>query len=566
MTVLVRDQLANLLLTAVQAAQADQSLPEFPLPPIELARPKVAAHGDYSANAAMTLAKVARMAPLKIAETILAHLPSADFIGKAEVAAPGYINFTLAEDWLDKQVTAILEGGSTWANLKHGSDVRVQVEHGSANPTGPITVGSARNVVIGDTIANLLDAAGYDVQREYYVNDAGSQIRHFGASLYARYAQALGQDEPFPEDGYQGAYIKDVAEDIVKERGDAYLTMDKQQAIRALGQIGIDRMVESAQQTLLRVNIRYDRWFHEKSLYDSGLFDRVVEQLRSQNLLYEKDDATWFKAAQFGADKDAVLIRSSKVVVNPDERPTYLGSDCAYMYDKFLDRKFDRVIYVWGADHHGNVPRMHAIRQVYGLKPEQLVIVLYQLVTLLRGGEEVRQSKRTGDFIMLDEVIDEIGPDPIRFMLLTRTVDSKIVLDLDLAKEQSDKNPVYYVQYAHARIASILRKASEALATVELPPVPDMQLLKHPAELALIRKMLELPIIIEQAVRDLAPHHLTYYAQELASTFSAFYRDCKVVDAEQPALTAARLQLCRAAKITLARTLELMGMSALDSM
>jgi arginyl-tRNA synthetase len=566
MTVLVRDQLADILRTALQAAQADQSLPEFPLPPLELARPKIAAHGDYSANVAMTLAKVAKMPPFKIAETIVAHLPSADFLGRAEVAAPGYINFTLAETWLAEQVTVMLEHGSTWSNLRHGNDVRVQVEHGSANPTGPITVGSARNVVIGDTLANLLDAAGYDVQREYYVNDAGSQIRHFGESIYARYAQALGQDEPFPEDGYQGAYIKDLAEAIVKERGDAYLKMDKQPAIRALGQIGIDQMVESARQTLLRVNIRYDRWFHEKSLYDSGLFDRVVAMLRAKDLLYEKDDATWFKAAQFGADKDAVLIRSPKIIANPDERPTYFGSDCAYMHDKFLDRKFERVIYVLGADHHGDLPRMYAIRQVYDLKPEQLVIVLYQLVTLLRGGEEVRQSKRTGDFITLDELIDEIGPDPIRFMLLTRTIDSKIVLDLDLAKEHSEKNPVYYVQYAHARIASILRKASEALAAVELPQLPDARLLTHPAELALIRKMLELPVIIEQAVRDLAPHHLTYYAQDLASTFSTFYRDCKVVDAETPALTAARLQLCRAAQITLARTLELMGMSAPESM
>ncbi len=566
MTVLVRDQIADLLRAALQAAQADQSLPEFSLPAIELARPKVATHGDYASNVAMALAKVAKLPPLKIAEAIAAHLPAADFLGKAEIAAPGYINFTLAEKWLDQQVTAILEGGSTWANLQHGSDVRVQVEHGSANPTGPITVGSARNVVIGDTIANVLDAAGYDVQREYYVNDAGSQIRHFGESLYARYAQVLGHDEVFPEDGYQGAYIKDVAAEIATERGEAFLKMDKQQAIRALGQIGIDRMVDGAQQTLLRINIRYDRWFHEKSLYDSGLFDRVVKLLGARDLLYEKDDATWFKAAQFGADKDAVLIRSPKIIANPDERPTYFGSDCAYMHDKFLDRRFERVIYVWGADHHGDLPRMNAIRQVYDLRPEQLVIVLYQLVTLMRGGEEVRQSKRTGDFITLDELIDEIGPDPIRFMLLTRTIDSKIVLDLDLAKEQSDKNPVYYVQYAHARIASILRKAAEALAAVELPPLPNVQLLKHPAELALIRKMLELPVVIDQAARDLAPHHLTYYAQDLASTFSAFYRDCKVVDAEQPALTAARLQLCRAAKITLARTLELMGMSAPEAM
>jgi arginyl-tRNA synthetase len=342
--------------------------------------------------------------------------------------------------------------------------------------------------------------------------------------------------------------------------------MDKVQAIQTLSRNGVDYMVESAKKSLERINIHYDRWFHEKSLYESGLFDRVMEQLRTRNLLYEHEDAIWFKATQFGADKDAVVIRSAKTIANPDERPTYFGSDIAYVYDKFIDRGFDQVIYVWGADQHGGVPRMLAIQRALGIADGHLKVLLYQLVTLMRGGEEVRQSKRTGDFITLDELIDEIGSDPIRFMLLTRTVDSKIVLDLDLAKEHSEKNPVYYVQYAHARIASILRKAAEALAAVELPQVPDVQLLKHPAEVALIRKMLELPVIIDQAVRDLAPHHLTYYAQDLASTFSIFYRDCKVVDAEQPALTAARLQLCRAAKITLARTLELMGMSAPEAM
>jgi arginyl-tRNA synthetase len=357
-----------------------------------------------------------------------------------------------------------------------------------------------------------------------------------------------------------------MAEAIVRERGAEFLKMDKTQAIRALGQIGINRMVDSAQQTLLRVNIHYDRWFHEKTLYESGLFDRMMALLRSKDLLYEQDDATWFKASLFGAEKDAVVIRSPKIVFTPDERPTYFGSDIAYVNDKFIDRGFDRVIYVWGADQHGGVPRMHAIQKVLGIPEGRLKVLLYQLVTITRGGVEVRQSKRTGDFLTLDEVIDEIGSDAIRFLLLTRSVDSKITLDLDLAKEQSEKNPVYYVQYAHARIASILRKASEVLAAVELPQEADVQLLRHPAELTLIRKMLELPIIIEQAVRDYAPHHLTYYAQDLASTFSIFYRDCKVVEAAAPELTTARLALCRAAKLTLARTLDLMGMSAPESM
>ncbi len=566
MATLIRDQLAEALRKAIEAAQHDRSLPEFVIPSIELARPKVAAHGDYSSNIAMMLARTAKLAPLPTANAISAHLPTADFIAKVEIAAPGYLNFTLAEPWLDQQVEEILDHGPTWANLTAGHGVRVQVEHGSANPTGPLTIGSARNVVIGDTLANLLSAAGYDVQREYYVNDAGSQIRHFGESIYARYAQALGQDEPFPEDGYQGSYIKDMAEALARERGDAFLKMDRTQALRALGQIGIERMVESAQKSLERINIRYDRWFHERSLYESGLFDQMMEMLRGKGLLYEQDDATWFKASLFGAEKDAVVIRSPKIIPNPDERPTYFGSDIAYIHDKFIDRGFDRVIYVWGADQHGGLPRIHAIQKALGIPDGHLKVLLYQLVTITRGGEEVRQSKRTGDFLTLDEVVDEIGPDAIRFMLLTRSVDSKIALDLDLAKEQSEKNPVYYVQYAHARIASILRKATEVLKEVDLPEEPEVQLLKHPAELALIRKMLELPVIIEQAVRDYAPHHLTYYAQDLASTFSIFYRDCKVVDAAAPDLTTARLALCRAAKLTLARTLELMGMSAPESM
>jgi len=339
--------------------------------------------------------------------------------------------------------------------------------------------------------------------------------------------------------------------------------MEPAEAIRALGQIGLDAMVEGARRTLDRIHIRYDRWFHERSLYDSGLFERVIAQLWSRDLLYEQDDATWFKVTAFGGEKDAVIIRSAEVIPEPSERPTYFGSDIAYVHDKFIDRGFDRVIYVLGADHHGDVPRMQAIGRAFGIAPERLIVVLYQLVTLTRGGEEVRQSKRKGEFISLDEVVDEIGSDAIRFMLLTRSIDSKITLDLELAKEQSDKNPVYYVQYAHARIASILRKAADAGAP---DAGGDPQLLKHPSELALIRKMLELPAVIEQAARDLAPHHLTHYAQDLASAFSAFYRDCRVVDTSAPDLTSARLMLSRAVKLTLSRVLGLMGMSAPDAM
>ncbi len=561
---LIRDQIADLLRAAILAAQKDGALPAFDVPRVDVTRPKIAAHGDYSTSAALGLAKVAGLAPLQIAERIVQHLPAHAAIGKVEVVKPGYVNIALSDAWLARQVRAILDAGANWADLDLGAGQQVQVEHGSANPTGPLHFGTARNVVVGDVVANILQAAGYTVQREYYVNDAGSQVRIFGESVYARYAQALGRDEPFPEAGYQGEYITDFAKTIAHSEGDRYLHMDKAQALRALGQIGLDAMVEGQRQTLARMNIRYDRWFHERSLYGTGLFDRTVEQLRGRDLLVEKDGATWFKVTQFGGEKDAVIIRSPKVIPEPSERPTYFGSDIAYVHDKFVGRSFDRVIYVWGADHHGDMPRMQAICRALGIAPERLTILLYQLVTLTRGGEEVRQSKRKGEFISLDEVIDEIGPDAIRFMLLTRSIDSKITLDLELAKEQSDQNPVYYVQYAHARIASILRKAHEVGMPIEAQG--NTRLLAHPSELALIRKMLELPLVVEQAARDLAPHHLTHYAQDLASAFSAFYRDCKVVDPSAPDLTSARLMLCRAAKLTLARVLGLMGMSAPDSM
>jgi len=566
MTVLVRDQIADLLRTAVQAAQADQSLPELVLPPIDLARPKVAAHGDYSSNLGLALAKAAKLAPMQIAQTIIAHLPAADFLGKAEAAAPGYINFTLSEAWLAAQVTRILEDGPSWAHLTIGHGKRVQVEHGSANPTGPLTIGSGRNIVIGDTLANLFEACGYDVQREYYVNDVGSKVRKFGETVYLRYAQALGVDEPLPKEFYPGDFLVELGKDFAQQYGDKYLNTPRAEAVQALGEVGTQRVLDHVKQTCERMNIHFDRWYSERSLYDGGLFAQVYKMLEDKNFLVEKDGAIWFASLDLGEDNDAVIIRSPQIIPNLEDRPTYFASDIAYVWDKLALRGFDRAVYVWGADHHGDKPRVLAATKALGLDPARVSILLYQLITIMKDGVEQRGSKSAGNAVALHEVIDDVGADAIRFMLLTRAIDSKIMFDLTLAKEHSDKNPVYYVQYAHARIASILRKASEVLAAVELPQEPDVQLLTHPAELALIRKMLELPVIIEQAVRDLAPHHLTYYAQDLASTFSTFYRDCKVVDAEAPALTAARLQLCRAAKSVLARTLQLMGMTTPESM
>lgn len=559
---LVQDQVAALIAAGLKAAQESGALPTFAIPEVVVERPRQSLHGDYASPVCLRLAKEARMSPRDIAARVIEYLPSAAFIGEVEVAGPGYINVTLDVSWLVSRVEVILQAGEGFGNVEVGSGRRYQVEFGSANPTGPLHVGFARNVVLGDAIANVLAAAGFEIEREYYVNDAGSQVRTFGESVFARYAQALGRDEPFPEDGYQGDYVVEMGQRAAQQHGERYLEMPREEATRALGGEGIAQVIDVAKQDLADLGVIYDTWFHEKSLHESGLFGRMLEKLRGGGYITERDDAVWFTYPE--EDVDAVVIRSPQVIPQPSERPTYLASDIAYVWDKLVERGFDKAIYVWGADHHGDVPRVKAAAKALGLDPERVVIILYQLVNLKRGGEDVRMSKRRGEFVTLRELLDEVGPDPIRFMLLTATSDSTLEFDLDLAVEQSDKNPVYYVQYAHARIASILRHAVELGWDIEA--AAEVSLLTHPSELALIRKMLGLPEVIAQAAVQLAPHYLTCYAKELASVFHGFYRDCRVVDAEAPELTRARLALVRAAKLVLARVLCLMGMSAPERM
>lgn len=562
MTELIRDRIAAFIATGLRAAQEAGALPEFEVPQIALERPRQSEHGDYASPVCLRLAREARMAPREIATRTVAHLPAAPFVGQVEVAGPGYINVTLNPAWLVAQVQDMLTTGTRWSNVDVGSGERVQVEFVSANPTGPLTVATARNAVIGDTLANVLAASGFQVEREYYVNDAGSQVRKFGDSVFARYAQALGHEEPFPEDGYHGDYVVEMGRQMAQEHGDRYLNMPRREAVRALGAEGIARVIEKIREDLAALGVEFDAWFHERSLYESGLFDRVIEMLQEKGYIIVRDDAVWFTSPDL--DADAVVVRSPEVIPEPDERPTYFASDIAYAWNKLVQRGFDKAIYVWGADHHGDVPRVKAAARALGLDPERVVIILYQMVNLKRSGEDVRMSKRAGEFVTLRELLDEVGPDPIRFMLLTRTVDATIDFDLDLAVEQSEKNPVYYVQYAHARIASLLRHARELGWDLEAPG--DVSLLTHESELALIRKILELPEILELAATQLAPHHLTFYAQDLAAVFHAFYRDCRVVDASEPQLTRARLMLVHAARLTLARTLELLGVTAPERM
>lgn len=555
---MIKDDLTNLIAQAIKKAQRKGDLPKFEVPEVILEHPKQAERGDYATPVCLQMARLARMAPMEIAKQVVKRLPRIEAIGQVEIAHPGYINITLSQQWLTQQVEDILATGETWGNINLGQGRKVQVEYGSANPTGPLHVGFGRNVVLGDGLANVLAAAGYEVQREYYVNDAGTQMDLFGETMYARYAQALGRDEPFPEGGYPGPYIEEWAREIAAEEGDKYLHRPREEAVPILRDLGLAKVLACIREDVESLGIYYDNWFSERTLYEEGYFDRIMTLLRQGDYLFTREGAVWFAATRLGADKDEVLIRSNG-------EPGYFASDIAYHYHKFVVRGFDWVIDVWGADHQGHVPRMKAMMQALGLDPERLTLLIYQLVTLKRGGEVVRLSKRKGEIVTLREIIDEVGPDAVRFFLLSRSADSQMDFDLDLAKEQSERNPVYYVQYAHARIASILRYAAEQGATAE---GGDVSLLTHPSELALIRQMLLLPEVIEQAALNLAPHHLTYYAQDLAAAFHAFYRDCRVVssDPADAEISRARLKLAQAAKTVLARTLHLMGMNAPESM
>lgn len=562
---MIRHTLEDLIRSAIQSAQAAGDLPAFEIPPVEMARPPKPDMGDYSSSMALKLASVAKRAPLQIARSIANHVPAHAAIEKVEAAPPGFVNITLAPAWIAAQVHEINARGAQFGSVNLGNGQRAQVEFVSANPTGPLHIGGARNAAIGDTLARVLEAAGYHVEREYYINDAGSQIRHFGASIYARYAQALGRDEPLPEDGYKGAYLADLAQEILQTQGAQFLELPREDALRALGRLGTDMVIAQVRGTLERMNIRFDNWFSEKSLYDGGLFAQMLEKLKKADLTFEQDGATWFAATKLGLDKDAVLIRSAQVIPNPDERPTYLASDVAYVWNKLAVRHYDRAIYVWGAGHHGDMPRVYAVAQALGLDTSRMTILIYQNVQLTRGGEKVTMSKRGGTFISTDDVLDEVGADAVRFMLVTTSANAPMDFDLELAVKESNENPVYYVQYMHARIAGILRNAAEqGIARADA----DVNLLQHPSELQLVKQMLKLEEIVELAATKLEPHHLTHYALDLGKAFSAFYDHCPILPPKQTDadLMQARLALAVAAKVALARALDLVGVSAPETM
>ena len=552
---MIKHDIAALIARAGQAAQDAGDLPAVALGQIPVDRSTNFARGDYASSVAMRLARAAGMPPLTIAQRIVRHLAVDPAIARVEIAAPGFINFGLSTAWLCQQVDKITAAGDDFGRVSLGNGARVQIEFVSANPTGYLTAASGRAGALGDALANLLEFAGYQSEREYYINDAGSRMHAFYSSIHARYRQLFGLVAEVPKDGYLGPAITAIAEEIKAEYDDRFLS-DDEALLSELGVIAIAKVVVAIQTDLAALGVKYDRWFSEQSLFDSGMVARTVDLLRDRGHVVQRDGAVWFASSELGDERDHVLVRTNGT-------PTYLASDVAYHFDKLVTRKLDRVIDIWGADHHGHVPAIMAAAEAIGVDRSKLTILLHQMVTIKRGDEIVRMSKRAGDYVALRDVLDEVGRDACRYFFLSRSANAHIDFDLELASRESDDNPVYYIQYSYARTSSILRKA------VDLDPSDgDVMLLTHEAELSLIRKMLQFPEVIEAAAIALEPHQLPFYARELASVFSQFYEQCRVLSSnpDDRAISLARLKLVAATRTVLANCLRLMGMSAPERM
>lgn len=552
----IESQLTTWLQEALVAAAPGLGI-EGDLPTPELLAPKQKEHGDFATNVALALAKRAGRPPREVAQAIADAVPPVPFVEKVEIAGPGFLNIYTTDTWLhDALRTVVIEGEGYGRAAPTGR--RVQVEFVSANPTGPLHIGHARNAALGDALGRLLEAAGETVEREYYFNDAGRQMELFGASVTARYLEVLGHDAQMPEDGYRGAYLVEVAHDIVREHGGTLADLPEPQRTARLLEEGAGRILAGVERTLERFGVRFDVYFSEAELERKGEIAAAVERLREAGYAFDAEGAVWFRSTAFGDDKDRVIVRSNGA-------HTYFGADCAYLIDKF-SRGFDHLVYVWGADHHGDVTRVKGAATALGLDADAVEITLYQFVSFLRDGEPVKMSKRAGTFISLDELIDEVGADAARFTLLSFSNDSALNFDIDVVKRQSMDNPVYYVQYGHARIASILRKAEASGLPLEPIAEADLSLLQHEAELDLLRALADVPGLIATAAEFRAPHRLTHVVQDVAGRFHRFYTECKVVDADAPALSQARLWLAAATKQVIANLLGILGVSAPESM
>jgi len=552
---MIQDRLSELVHAALLAAGDELGLTGAP-PEVDLSKPRQKEHGDFATNVALVLAKRVGRPPREVAEAVVRHLPDAPFVAAAEVAGPGFVNFRLTSDWLHDALREVARAGEGYGRAEpHGR--RVQVEFVSANPTGPLHIGHARNAALGDALARLFEAAGWIVEREYYFNDTGGQMDRFGASVEARYLQLLGRDAEVPEDGYHGTYLTDLAREILDEEGPGFAELPPAERFERMREEGAGRVLAQIERTLERFGVRFDSYLSERALAERGEIEAAIERMRATGTVFESEGAVWFRSTGFGDDKDRPLMRSNGT-------HTYFGADCAYLVDKF-ERGFDHLVYVWGADHHGDIARVRGAAEALGYGGERVEFVIYQWVSFLRDGVPVPMSKRAGTFVTLDELIDEVGTDAARFHLLMFGSDVAMSFDIDAVKRQSLDNPVYYVQYGHARIASILRKAAER--GVQMRPIAeaDLSLLGTESELEVLRAIADVPAQVAAAAEFRAPHRLTHAAQDLAARFHRFYTECPVLsdDAE---LTQARLWLCRGAKQAIANLLGLLGVSAPESM
>ncbi|MCA0988953.1 arginine--tRNA ligase [Guptibacillus algicola] len=546
-----KEQLKEEIKVAViQAGLASES----EIPEVILESPKDKAHGDYATNMAMQLARIAKKAPRAIAEDIKANLDmDKASIKQIDIAGPGFINFFMETSYLNELIPMILEKGSDYGKSSNKNE-KIQVEFVSANPTGSLHLGHARGAAYGDTLCNILERAGYEVSREYYINDAGNQIHNLALSLEARYMQALGMEKEMPEDGYQGQDIVQFGKDLAEKDGDRLLELDEKERYQYFRDYGLERELEKLKKDLAEFGVEFDVWFSETSLYTSGKIDKVLAKLHERGETFEEDGATWFRSTEYGDDKNRVLIKG-------DGSYTYLTPDISYHQDK-LDRGFDKLINIWGADHHGYIPRMKAAIEALGYKREQLEVEIIQMVNLFKDGEKMKMSKRTGKAVTLRELMDEVGIDAMRYFFSMRSSDSHLDFDMDLAVSRSNENPVYYVQYAHARVCSMLRQGKE----MELKEDADLSLISSEKEIDLLKKLGELPEAIAEAADKRMTHRITNYAFELAAALHSFYNAERVLDPENLQLSAARFKLMQAVQQTIQNTLEIIGVSAPEKM
>ena len=552
----IKELLAAAVVRAALAAMDEGILPKAELPEVLLETPPEKSFGDYATNFAMQAARSLKANPRKIAEAVIARLEM-PWLDRAQIAGPGFINFYLKPEWLYALLQEILDQGEAYGNTTAGQRQKVQVEFVSANPTGPLHVGHGRGAAFGSALANLMQAAGYDVQKEFYINDAGNQIDNLAASVEARYLELLGQAVSFPEDGYHGKDIVETAQRIIDNAGSRYLMMSPSDRREVFKQIALDEKLLALREDLESFGVTFDEWFSERSLFEDDAVAAACRQLREKGHAYDKDGAFWLRSTDFGDDKDRVIIRDNGI-------PTYFASDIAYHDNKFR-RGFETVINIWGADHHGYIPRMKAAVAALGYDPARLEVLVLQMVSLYQGGELVKMSKRTGQGVTLTELIEEVGRDAARYFFIMRSLDSQLDFDLDLAKSHSNDNPVYYVQYAHARIASIFRQMAEAGIVFDSGAKAELCRLSTPFEQDLIRKLGDYPEEVSAAARDRAPHRIARFAHELAGLFHSFYNGCRVLGVE-PELTMARLALVAATQRVLKHALSILGVDAPEKM